>query len=699
MYELVNTTTMPGDSMNPDAIDAAATDMRGVGKKVSARGGKVLKDWQGLPDSYEAPEQDTLFVAMDPVKTAAESFGTDVATAATALEAFAEEVRTIKKAAVAIRADAASFVDPINANGGMVQPADPYGVGAELPMHWYEDQISIDKNNALLERIRNQQEALWAAERRCANAINAISGAPPIGPVTAQSNGVGYGLEEIPDDAPTDWGANVERKESCSEKVVEGVFIDGLGGAAEGITSMVGFSWTGPEGAGFSWSTFGDTWKGAGWFAVGAVALSPGSLALNALPGPAGDFFRKGSHTATAGIAGMGGIDLYSSDPFHKWKEDGWRTFGSTGFNIATFFAAPLKVGNVGKVGGASKAGRLGDVAGAAARAAWAERVAGALKSAGTSLDALNHLFKSADLDDAVRTGTKVELDLPRSGRDDVDTGRPRSGGGDEQVEVPPVNDRTGADPDRTPEPSAVKGDSANHQISDANRGTFDSDVAQRRDLVSQHTTALRERNALAEELGVAPKDLSVRELDATLTRLENTSSPADLDKVVQLGKASQREYETALNLRNASEQLGMSAGRDVLTADGGKVVVGDTPGPGRPHELDLVGLSRDGETLTVVEAKGGDSARLGTRRVDGVRMEQGSTAYLDELLHRDERLGSYLQEHPDLARRLAAGEVTIEYKLVHARGSGSVRVVDFTLDRRDLHLDDLVPEPAPAGR
>ena len=61
-----------GDTVDPDAIDTAAGELRGVGTKVSTQGGTVLTSWQKISGSYDAPEENTLFHAMNPVKTAAE---------------------------------------------------------------------------------------------------------------------------------------------------------------------------------------------------------------------------------------------------------------------------------------------------------------------------------------------------------------------------------------------------------------------------------------------------------------------------------------------------------------------------------------------------------------------------------------------------------------------------------------------------
>lgn len=77
--QLINVAAIPGAELEPDVIDTAAAAIRTVGTDVSGQGLTVLTTWQRLSGSYEAPEDDTLFGAMTPVKSEAEAFGTDVA--------------------------------------------------------------------------------------------------------------------------------------------------------------------------------------------------------------------------------------------------------------------------------------------------------------------------------------------------------------------------------------------------------------------------------------------------------------------------------------------------------------------------------------------------------------------------------------------------------------------------------------------
>ena len=76
---------------------------------------------------------------------------------------------------------------------------------------------SVDANNDLIGRVNAQMVLLWAAERKCANAIYDIIGFPHIEAAT-EDNPNGYGVNEIPDGAETPWGKTVERSESCGRR-------------------------------------------------------------------------------------------------------------------------------------------------------------------------------------------------------------------------------------------------------------------------------------------------------------------------------------------------------------------------------------------------------------------------------------------------------------------------------------------------
>ena len=447
----VSGVSLPGDNMDPAVIDAAAGNIRTVGTNVSTRGGTLQTTWQGLAASYHAPEQEKLFTAMTPATNQAAFFGTDMGTAATALETFATELETIKTAVAKIKSDATTFLSTIK-NGQVTIPVTGpetrYATSATKDVAWDSQQDNVDTNNALIHRMNQQQEALWAAERTCANSLNAISGTAFVGTANPETGKGGYGYTDLPDNAQMPWGSSVSRREDCSERMAKGFFVDGLfNGLVQGVTSLVGFSWTGPDGVGFSWSTFGHAWEGVGKL---ATATSPLAIPLSMMPGPVGDWTRSSQKATTQLVTGLVGIDPYAKDPYAAWHHDAARTFGSSLFNVASFIVPETKVGNIGKVGEAG-----GDVARVAEGTSKVGRVInlaadGAKWMKGVTLDGLSTI--TGKIGDFGKTFTFGDHTIPKVERDELDTGHTNLGGHD-HTDAPPARTDVGAHGDGTGTP------------------------------------------------------------------------------------------------------------------------------------------------------------------------------------------------------------------------------------------------------
>ena len=135
---------------------------------------------------------------MDPVKTNAETFGNNVDRVSSALKTYAAEVEPIKAELARIKAEAYSFVASIA--GGVEKTTFSRAGAITSTVEWHEDQDSVDANNDLIRRVNAQMVLLWAAERKCANAIYDIIGFPHIEAAT-EDNPNGYGVTEIPDGA------------------------------------------------------------------------------------------------------------------------------------------------------------------------------------------------------------------------------------------------------------------------------------------------------------------------------------------------------------------------------------------------------------------------------------------------------------------------------------------------------------------
>jgi hypothetical protein len=333
MPDHIDPGAIPGDNLRPDMVDIAAGEIKTIGNDVSDQGGVVVRTWQRLAHHYEAPEAATLFGVMDPVKTNAETFGSNVDQVSSALKTYAAEVEPIKAELAKIKADAYNFVASIA--GGAEKTTYSRAGAIKTTVEWHEDQDSVDANNDLIRRVNAQMVLLWGAERKCANAIYDIIGFPHIEAAT-DSNPNGYGLNEIPDGAETPWGKTVERSESCGEKaagavghfVWDGVIVGGIWGTVEGLGTLT-LGYNPQTGEWFSGDAYGAAWSNLGKLAVGLAVSSPLTMPLIAtMPGPAGNFLRDCQMTVVN--AGKGLI------AWDKWKDDPAAAAGEATFNIAS---------------------------------------------------------------------------------------------------------------------------------------------------------------------------------------------------------------------------------------------------------------------------------------------------------------------------------------------------------------------------
>jgi nicrotizing toxin Mtb-like protein len=333
MPDPIDPGAIPGDNLRPDMVEIAAGEIETIGDDVSDQGGVVVSTWQRLAHHYEAPEAATLFGVMDPVKTNAETFGSNVDRVSSALKTYAAEVEPIKAELAKIKAEAYSFVASIA--GGVEKTTFSRAGAIKTTVEWHEDQDSVDANNDLIRRVNAQMVLLWAAERKCANAIYDIIGFPHI-EAASDSNPNGYGVTDIPDGAETPWGKTVERSESCGEKaagavghfVWDGVVVGGIWGTVKGLGTLT-LGYNPQTGEWFSGDAYGAAWSNLGKLGVGLATAGPLTTPLIAvMPGPAGNFLRDCQMTVVN--AGKGLI------AWDKWKDDPAAAAGEATFNIAS---------------------------------------------------------------------------------------------------------------------------------------------------------------------------------------------------------------------------------------------------------------------------------------------------------------------------------------------------------------------------
>jgi Tuberculosis necrotizing toxin len=427
MPDPIDPGAIPGDNMRPDMVEIAAGEIKTIGDDVSDQGGVVLSTWQRLAQHYEAPEAATLFGVLDPVKTNAETFGTNIDRVSSALKTYAAEVEPIKAELARIKADAYAFLASI-ADG--VEKTTFSRAGAiKTTVEWHEDQDSVDANNDLIRRVNAQMVLLWAAERKCANAIYDIIGFPHI-EAASDTNPNGYGVNEIPDGAETPWGKTVERSESCGEKaanavghfVWDGVIVGGIWGTVEGLGSLT-LGYNPQTGEWFDGDTYGAAWSNLGKLAVGLAVTSPLTIPVIAnMPGPAGRFLRDCQMTVVNAGKGLVAWD--------KWKDDPAAAAGEATFNIASIIipagaaTAPVRTSASTAAAAIRTAAKIIDVVDPAS----------ALIKVGTAgakiaMPAIADLVKSIDLSKIGIDNLGTKIDIPELPKVDAP-----------KVEVPSVN-------------------------------------------------------------------------------------------------------------------------------------------------------------------------------------------------------------------------------------------------------------------
>ena len=385
----VNVDTLPGDDVYPDLIDSNAAGLRKAGKAVAARGTRVNAHWKKLGAHYGAPETESLVAKLAPAETAAATFGTRMGSAATALEAFAEEARGIKKRAEAIRARAKTFLDGVVAHGVTKQTYIPSQGGGYTKVdheRWDQDSKAVAENDAIIAEIEQLANDLEAAEARCANSITGAVGADPVtGP------GTSVDWTSVPAGTATPWGVKMGHRNETNDEAIGRGMLTGLIGLETSLMAVGGWqnktmTYDKITGGGFdpfaldhSFALQGQALLGIGKFAAGVSNLvnpvyAPLTLLGLRSKGPLGDYSR-----ATTGTVIEGGKSFLVWD---KWKNDPYAAGGELTINLLSLAipgggeaAAPVEVAaRVGVRAGeetAEVAGRAGldAAAGSTARA------------------------------------------------------------------------------------------------------------------------------------------------------------------------------------------------------------------------------------------------------------------------------------------------------------------------------------------
>ncbi|WP_298133738.1 hypothetical protein, partial [Micropruina sp.] len=245
------------------------------------------------------------------------------------------------------------------------------------------------------------------------------------------------------------------------------------------------------------------------------------------------------------------------------------------------------------------------------------------------------------------------------------------------------------------PVEKAEKGAPVDERVSDAETAAHDARVEQREQALANSHEASGRLHRLMEHLGIDPKELQGS------TRAVAEQKIGDLiDDGVLTAKQGKSLRNALVNdrisaniLRSISERLGDKAAAAIAKIRGEFTLI-DSGGAGAGR-FDQATIHGNPPTLKFYEAKGGTS-QLGERTVDGVRAQQGSTSYVNDIMKTDPRLGDslrqFMEANPDspITRSLKDGTIRIEYDLVQALPGGQIRVTPFVLDPAALKLPNL---------
>ncbi|MGE9697718.1 hypothetical protein [Streptomyces sp. NRRL F-5630] len=361
--------------ISPGAIPQFTGDFEQLDKDVSAlrsdaigiRGGgaDVHSRFQALAAFYEAPEAEELFATTRPVMDGADTFATKLETVAGALQTYAAEARPQAERLDQLRTQAFAFVESV-----------------EDDDDWTEDEGKVERHKALMDGVAAAQAAFQEAERSAANTISALVGGPRFvednGDHTVDDKTVmyGYGLDQLQHAEELPWGTAEERTyerwslgwwgHGVKSFVWDGLVIDNIGGALDGLWTLVG---------GHGWGKAGDAWSGLGdvFGGISAYIMTPYDWAMDQVFGPAPpdattERQKKALREFSKGLVA-----------WDQWGDDPARASATVVFNFGTLFLGPAAA--------ASKAGKGGAAAKTAANVAKAldhlDPVAAGIKAAG----------------------------------------------------------------------------------------------------------------------------------------------------------------------------------------------------------------------------------------------------------------------------------------------------------------------------
>lgn len=236
----------------------------------------------------------------------------------------------------------------------------------------------------------------------------------------------------------------------------------------------------------------------------------------------------------------------------------------------------------------------------------------------------------------------------------------------------------------------AERGETTHPVLDETAQAEHAERVQERAELQTASNAAHQRLNELADRIGIDPRELRRSEASVrrTLSQLldEGVLTERQLERLTD---AANDARQTRVALTGASRELAEQIADAVAATHGRTTLIDALDSVGRDRlDYAAIGISADGNVVfTVSELKGGN-AQLGTRTVDGVDVQQGTTAYLRDLLETDPRVLDSLREYLSrsdadilIADAIRRGEVRVEYNLVDTKPNGAVNETSFTID------------------
>ena len=323
----IDPSKIPGLNIDVESIRTNASDLSAKAGDMRTSGSTIKTTWAGMSSYYSAPEQETLYSAMNHVETDSDDLADDLESIGTYVGTFADTVEQIKKDAQDLQTRAQTFLDTTGKDS-----------------EWTYDQDKVDEHNGLVNEASALQVRLWDAERTCANDIRALDGLPGYHADKKHADDdLAYGMSEIPKGATgLPWGDPQQRDDHCPKRAAvslyRGVVIDFGLGTVNGLAGL----WGGHFGDGHFYTqrmdTFLGTWRGF----AGLVGFQWDEY---------GDY--KGHSFGAAGNA----LKETAKGILHwdQWKEDPVRAFSGAACDVGTIFVSwageASKVGKFGKAG------------------------------------------------------------------------------------------------------------------------------------------------------------------------------------------------------------------------------------------------------------------------------------------------------------------------------------------------------------